>query len=309
MRIAIIDIGTNTFNLLIVDLQNGGQEILLKTRTAVKLGEGGLGHIASEPFKRGTEALRAFNQLIEEYKVDRVYAYATSAVRCADNGADFVHLVKKKLGIHIEVIDGQREANLIYQGVRDSVNLKSTSLILDIGGGSNELILANEATVFWKESYPLGVTRLFEDFKPSDPISSQEIERIETFLETEMASLFEAIKAHPPTSLVGASGSFPTFQRMIEHQFPEQASASKDAASVELSMAHFDEICEWLIHSTLAEREANPAIESFRVEYIVVASILTRLILRKCGISKMHCSYYNLKEGAVAELRGSVRRA
>ena len=155
MKTAIIDLGTNTFNLLIVE----GNTTLFKTKIAVKLGQGGItkGYIAEAPFQRGFEALKKHLQTIEKYQADRTLAFATSAIRSTRNGVDFVVKVKTELGLHIEVIDGNKEAELIYLGVQQALDLgDSNKLIMDIGGGSTEFVICNKKEIFWKQSFQLG---------------------------------------------------------------------------------------------------------------------------------------------------------
>ena len=141
MRVAIIDLGTNTFNLLICDKKGESQKTIFKNKIAVKLGEGGIdkGIIDQAPYQRGIKALEDHLNTIKEYDVDKVRAFATSAIRSTKNGADFVSEVFEKLALKIEVIDGDKEAELIYQGVRKAIQFDlDYKLIMDIGGGSTE---------------------------------------------------------------------------------------------------------------------------------------------------------------------------
>ena len=117
MRIAIIDLGTNTFNLLIAEINyDEGIKYLFETKLAVKLGEGGItkGLIAAEPFRRGISALKIHKQTIENYKADKTFAFATSAIREASNGEEFIDKVKEETDIDVEIISGNKEAELIY---------------------------------------------------------------------------------------------------------------------------------------------------------------------------------------------------
>ena len=131
---------------------------------------------------------------MEEYDVDKLRAFATSAIRSTKNGGDFVSEVFEKLALKIEVIDGDKEAELIYQGVGKAIPFDlDCKLIMDIGGGSTEFIIANAEGVQWKKSYQLGVSRLKELFKPKDPITQEEIQTIE-HRESELKDLIENIK-------------------------------------------------------------------------------------------------------------------
>ncbi|MCE9538076.1 MAG: phosphatase, partial [Bacteroidetes bacterium] len=167
-RIAVIDLGTNTFNLLIVEVSSDKTyELVFQTKISVKLGEGGInkGFIAPLPFNRGIDALKVHKQTIEKYNVGKVYAIATSAIRGASNGAEFVAKANEECNIDVQVISGDKEAETIYYGVRDAVKMSDeVSLIIDIGGGSTEFIIANKHQIFWKQSFLLGVARLLEMF-------------------------------------------------------------------------------------------------------------------------------------------------
>ena len=153
MRVAVIDLGTNTFNLLIadVDKQNKTFSKVFNEKIASKLGRGGINNriIVPEAFQRGVEALTQQKQIIDTYNCEKVFAIATSAIRNAENGPDFVSTVKRKLGISIQVISGDEEAELIYKGNRLACDISQKSVILDIGGGSNEFIIADSEKIYW----------------------------------------------------------------------------------------------------------------------------------------------------------------
>ena len=217
-KIGIIDLGTNTFNLLIAEVDGIDHKVIHKNKIAVKLGEGGItkGFIADRAFQRGLKALENHRNTLKMHQVDECYAIATSAIRSASNGTQFTEIVKSSLNLHINIIDGLEEAELIFAGVKQAIDLKdSPKLIIDIGGGSTEFIIANEAEVFWKKSYKLGAARLLEMFEPSDPITLEEVDRIELHLEQELKELIEMVRAYEVDCLIGSSGSFDTLAEMI----------------------------------------------------------------------------------------------
>ncbi|HXC03767.1 MAG TPA: phosphatase, partial [Bacteroidia bacterium] len=201
MRLAIIDLGTNTFNLLIAETHaDGSYRVIFKTKVASKLGEGGIneGIIRPPAFQRGIDALKGYKIKMEELGVQTIYAFATSAIRSASNGSDFVQAVKEQTGIEIKVISGDREAELIYYGVRKAVHMQeSYSLIMDVGGGSTEFIIANKHRIIWKQSFNLGAARLLARFHESDPITIVEIERLRAYLLKELLPLFDAVRQFP----------------------------------------------------------------------------------------------------------------
>ena len=303
MKIAIIDLGTNTFNLLIASPEHSSFAIEYKTKLPVKLGEGGIneGRIAPEPFKRGTEAMRQFSQMAESHKCDRVYALATAAIREATNGEEFVDAVRRKTGIYVDVIDGDREAELIYRGVRHAVPLEGTALIMDIGGGSTEFILADREQVYWKQSFPLGVTRLFEKFNPKDPITAEDLAALEEHLKDTLSPLRDALQNHQPELLIGASGSFTTFAQLQAQHFPEDV-IDVQAPACPLNPAHFETVTEHLLRSTLQERLADPAIPDFRAASIHLSAYLAGFVFTAARLKRMVRSSYAMKEGMIAEL-------
>src|SRR4051812_26505417 len=179
MKIAIIDLGTNTFNLLVVEVSERGFKEIYGTKLSVKLGEGGINknYITAKAFERGIDALKKYKKTIRRYKAERVVALATSAIREASNGDKFINRVKVETGISIKKISGNEEAGLIYLGVRKAVKMSDKkSLIMDIGGGSTEFIIADERKIYWKKSFLLGAARLLEKFNPSDPITNLQVE-------------------------------------------------------------------------------------------------------------------------------------
>jgi len=301
MRIAVIDLGTNTFNLLIANV-NGDKSfaIEMSTKQGVKLGKGGINKktILPEAIERGLKAIESHMQVIRHMGVDKTYAFATSAIRSASNGNHFVNLIKEKHGLHVEVITGEREAELIYHGVNQAVDLsREKHLIMDIGGGSNELIIANHQEIFFKHSFPLGISRLLDKFAPSDPITAEEISRVEAYVEKELHLLFEATAIHKPKVLVGSSGSFDTYRSVLT-----KGEDPCKPPSFVIKMQDYQQLHQQLLKSTLEERMAMPGMEAMRVEMIVLASIFTRLVIEKIGITHMVQSCYALKEGAVWDI-------
>lgn len=299
-KTAIIDLGTNTFNLLIVE----GSSTLYKTKIAVKLGEGGItkGYIAEAPYQRGLQALKQHLATIAEYQVDKTLAFATSAIRSSHNGMKFVQEVKEVLDLNIQVIDGDREAELIYYGVQQALDLgHEKSLIMDIGGGSTEFIICNKEEIFWKKSFQLGAARLLEKFEPADPISVNEIQQIETYLEECLAPLWTALLQHPCHILVGSSGSFDTLAEVIAHQFYDIGMLN-EKTTYNFQLTDYAWLHKKLLHSNLVERLAIPGMIPMRADMIVISSIFINFLLKKEKIREMKLSTYALKEGVLKTL-------
>lgn len=305
MRIAIIDLGTNTFNLFIAEIiSNGSYKKIYKSKISVKLGEGGINRnfIEEKPFKRGIRALKKHNATIQEHRVEKIIAFATSGIRSATNGEEFVQQAQKKTGIHITVISGDREAELIYYGVRSAVTMTDKlSLIVDIGGGSTEFIIANAEKIFWKQSFLLGAARILEKFNPHDPILENEIKEIENYLERELAPLFDAVKKFPVVELLGSSGSFDSLAEMISYRF-HAIEDLKGKTEYTFHLPDCYEMYNVIIKSSVEERNRMDGLVKMRVDMIVVSAIFVNFIIQKLHITKFRLSRYSLKEGVLWEV-------
>jgi exopolyphosphatase / guanosine-5'-triphosphate,3'-diphosphate pyrophosphatase len=310
MRIAIIDLGTNTFNLLIAEkTENNSYRILLNTKEGVKLGEGGINkrYITETSAQRGIDAIARHYERMIPYKPDKIVAFATSAIRDAENGAEFANTLKEKFNLTINIIDGDKEAELIYLGVKQTLPFTGKRfIILDIGGGSNEFIIADDNGVLWKRSFPLGMARLLDRFKPSDPITSSEIKTIEEYLDPELSELFEKVDEYKPEIFVGASGSFDSFILMLSSEglLTHQNGDISHILPIEI----FHVLHRKLIHSTSLERDQMKGLEPVRRDMIVLATIFVNFVLNRIGVNTVYQSAYSLKEGAVWEMMNNLKK-
>ena len=313
-RLALIDMGTNTFHLLIVELpeaRHAQPVVLLRTKVGVRLGEGGIskGHIAPEPYARALHTLAGFKEEMELHQVTDVRATATSAMRVTANGPELVKDIFEQTGIRVEVIAGDREAELICAGVRQAVALgPEPHLIMDIGGGSVEFIIANEQTIFWKQSFEIGAQRLLDKFFPdaSGVISAEAVAAEKDYLRTVLAPLAAAVAESRPVGLIGASGSFDSLADM---QLGRLRTEAELPPSTELTLESFRRSYAQLLRLPHEERKTLPGILSMRADMLVVAAILTDYVLELTGITHLRTSAYALKEGLLAEMLQSPSQA
>ncbi|MDP4630128.1 MAG: hypothetical protein NWS89_03215 [Flavobacteriales bacterium] len=335
-RVAIIDCGTNTFNLLVKEKVEGKWKTLFKTKLPVKLGAGGFSENVLLPNRmaRGIDALYSYKNVIDSLGVKDVRVFATSAVREASNGNEFVARVKKHLNFDMEVISGDREAELIFEGVVQTTGeLKEDYLIMDIGGGSTEFIFVRDQKPLWRKSYLLGVSRLHGMLKPSSRINQDDVNRLRIHLNKELQDLISFLKENPVKILVGSSGSFDTLFDMYQFGVAEGASkvgeakgSAKGASKVGFAEGAFEEpfkeptegtmdhnkrlneipfssypsIHQWLVGSTLEERLKHPSIPQMRAEYMPLSTYLVKFVLEQSSFNKMYQSEYALKEGVLA---------
>jgi exopolyphosphatase/guanosine-5'-triphosphate,3'-diphosphate pyrophosphatase len=305
-KVAVMDLGTNTFHLLIAEGDATNPHTLLKITEPVKLGEGGInkGIIQPAAYTRGVNAMQQFHQHIVQHKVDELKAIATSALRSASNGGNFIDEVKQKTGIRIETINGDEEADFIYKGVKAGTCLsQQNSLIVDIGGGSVEFILGNIDGIIYKQSFEIGAARLMDRFHKIDPIPAESIKELNDFLAIHLNDLFKDIANYPITNLIGSSGAFETFAELIELQKGNPFDLQKIKTYL-FQNAEFLSVTDQLIRSSHQERERNKGITSIRVDMIVSSALVTRFIMQKLDISAVIMSTNSLKEGVLADMLG-----
>jgi len=301
MRLAVLDLGTNTFHLLIAERDSNCEaHFLSKNKIYVKLAEEGIGHIGEAAFQRGLDALRTFKAELDTAGVSaaNTRALGTAALRTADNASDFLQQATEILGIRPEIVPGEREAELIQKGVRQAVPfpIGKRVLIMDIGGGSVEFVIADRERVFWQKSFPVGVAVLWRRFHHSDPIEQEEVQQIEQYLETALDELWQAIARHPSSILVGASGTFDVIDLFLLDP------AEKPELYGYIPVMDFYPLYKLLLRSTLAERRAMLHLPAERAEMVVAALVLIRVVLKKIGVGEIYTSVYAMKEGMLAEM-------
>jgi exopolyphosphatase/guanosine-5'-triphosphate,3'-diphosphate pyrophosphatase len=303
MTTAVIDLGTNTFNLLITTDEG---QVVFNDKIPVKLGKGGIHQnlIAPDAFQRGIHALERFRDICKLKEVDRVYAFATSAVRSATNAHEFIEAAAEECGININVIDGNREAMFIYEGVARAVPLTETTLIVDIGGGSTEFVIANKQGVLWQASYPLGVSRLLETFAPDDPLSASDIEKLNEHFEIVLSEMLAEVRKHKPTCMVGSSGSFETLHDICATRFKHEGLTPGQASS-RIYLHELHVVSELLLSSSLTDRLVMPGMLAMRADTLHISALQIQFILQQTGIKELFLSLYALKEGVIASIKNT----
>lgn len=301
MRIAVIDMGTNTFNLLIVECASLQFQILYSTKQPVKLGQRSTTQhiIDASAQHRILHTLQQYLQIIQNYRVDKIIAVATSSIRTAKNQLQILQDIQNKLHLKVDVIDGEREAELIYYANRYAIQMNNdTHLIMDIGGGSTEFIIANAQQIFWKKSFLLGMARLIDEIKPQDPIHPDDIERTYHYLQQSLMPLSFAINTHHPQILVGSSGVFDSLVEMIEANLHL---VQKTNSACEISIDDFYTIYHQILPLSYQERLNYKGLIQMRADMIVMSLILIDYILKTYDLKKIKISFYSLKEGIVIE--------
>lgn len=299
MNVAIIDLGTNTFNLLIASINDGKYKAEFVTKEFVKLGEGGINLSTIQPmaFTRGINTLMDYKSICERYQCERIIGIATSAIRNATNGQEFVKQAKDLTNIDIFTIDGDQEAEFIYKGTCCAIELKNdVNLIMDVGGGSTEFIICDKKELYWKKSVEVGVTRLFELFHKEDPISITNIQKVESHLDNLLSEVISQAKKYNVSTLIGCSGAFTSMANIILCK-KNQEEILKSTTSYDFYFEDFYAIHQLLLQTTLKERLEIEGLIAERAPIMVVGSILVNYVIEQVGIKYFRLSRFALKEG------------
>lgn len=298
MRGAVIDLGTNTFGLIIYEIIDENIKILITDKSFVNLGDEGINSniLSPQAMERAYFAITHFVETCRSFNVypDKIDGFGTSALRDAKNAKEFLDKIEKQNNLKIQLIDGKKEAELVFEGVsRIHLFAEESSCIMDIGGGSTEFTVTKSNIVQEQNSFNIGISRIMQLFELSDPLTKEDIKRIEIYLKYQTKSYFENISVE---SLIGAAGSFETFFNLI-YQTSSYSNNSTHILPVEKLKTILDE----LIHSTRAERDENFWIIDYRKEMINVAALKTKWVLDLIGAKSCYFSPSGLKEGIIAE--------
>lgn len=292
MKKAVIDLGTNTFNLLVGSVFGDKLEIIYCEKEAVLLGMNGInnGSIAEDAWMRAMQTLFRFKKRCEKQNVDEIIGFGTSALRGAKNGELFVKEVYENIGIRIHIISGSQEAQLIYRGVRWLFDFKQAATIMDIGGGSTEFIAANAGGIVEAQSFDIGVSRLYQNLNKRNNLTANDFKFINEYLEARAGRFFEEDRS---TLLIGASGSFETFYEMI---FQKKFTAEEKMVTLPL-LPLLDQL-NWVIDSRYEDRINHKWIVPMRKKMIPIAAFKIKWIIQKLNADRVLLSPYSLKEGA-----------
>lgn len=305
-NLAAIDIGTNSFHLIVVSVkENTNFDIIDREKEVIRLGEGSSGDIKKirpEAMERAVEALRRFKGIADSHNAE-IKAVATSAVREALNNHEFIEKVFNETGIDIQVISGQEEARLIYLGVLKAVPVyNKLALCFDIGGGSTEFVIGKEANILYSTSLKLGAVRLTQKFFPDFKITKSAVEICRNWIEGEISHVLRETKIYNHEVVVGSSGTFLSAASMIAAKRGMDTNASLALNNFSFTKEELFEVeKEVLSKKTTSQRKKIAGLDSKRADIIPAGIILLATIVRLMGIEKLTASDYALREGTIID--------
>jgi exopolyphosphatase / guanosine-5'-triphosphate,3'-diphosphate pyrophosphatase len=324
-KIAIIDLGTNGFRLYIAEVPAVGIfNIIHRESNDLKIASEGFDRIGEAPFARGLAAMRQFSTDLKRFDVSEVVAFGTAALRLASNGGEFMATVERETGINIQLISGEREAELIYKGMRlgfsekkgplsiwrETTSRKSGNgifdektpvLMVDVGGGSVEFIIGDAEKVHWSRSFNVGVTILKQGFQPNPTITPTEITAINHFLTTTCADLIQAIEVFKPQIPVIACGTL-DFLVKILRACPDSSSGGLSNENFELSKTQFDAFYQQLTFLSETELAQTPDVPKEKIEMLAVSFVLMDWIMGILDANRLTVSAFSMKAGMLYEL-------
>jgi exopolyphosphatase / guanosine-5'-triphosphate,3'-diphosphate pyrophosphatase len=303
MRLGAIDVGSNSVHMLIADVNRQGDiEVVDRAKEMVRLGRKSFitGSLTEESMELTVRSLSYFKRLLKIRRVNRIRAVATSAVREARNRAAFINRVRSETGIALRVITGEEESRLIYRAARHALGLEGgPHLLVDVGGGSVELVLVKGGKPLWMRSVKLGVARLTERFLASDPPSTSERKRLEKHLEGEIGDLMRQARRTGVEDAIGTSGTINTLVAMARAARGEEIGRLHGASA---SAAEVADIAAELAETHQYARAELPGIDAKRADLMPAAGILADFILRRSGAALLTACTWAMREGLLLEM-------
>ena len=302
MRVATIDIGTNSVLLLVAEVEGGALRAILERATITRLGEGvdRNRRLLPEACARTLACLAEYQVALNEQAVSRLDIVGTSAMRDAIGGEAFIASAKEILGVAPRVIDGPEEARLTFIGALSGLAISGEVTVFDIGGGSTEIVRgeldASTRSIDAAVSLNIGSVRLFERHVRSDPPTPEEMQRVERDI-TE--ALGDAPKLDANATLVGVAG---TVTQLAAVQLKLERYDAARVHGSELTRDAVDQLATLLARLSLSQRRALPGMSPSRADVIVVGSAIARAVLHWSGATKLLVSDRGVRWGLAAEL-------
>lgn len=299
-----IDIGTNSIRLLVAYVEKGKITRSYKDLETTRIGENvdKNGLLSEAAMERSIQAIVRFAERIREEGIQDIQIIATSAVRDAENREDFVHRVKAATNVDIDVISGEREAYLGFLGVlKGSKDPEERILVIDIGGGSTELILGGSSGIQQAVSLNLGAVRMTEKYITTDPITQEEMERLMAGIDLVAADTLESLKKYPIDRAIGIGGTATTAGAMVKKL---EVYDRDEIHNFDVSQQQLKELWTKVKVSTLEERTGMQGLHPKRADVILAGITILDRILTKLELDNIRISEYDNLEGLVLEKAG-----
>ena len=300
MRVAVIDIGTNSTRLLVADIDGGRVRELERRSTVTRLGRGvdTSGQLAAEAIEDVCATVAEYIEIYEALHPERVAALATSAVRDAENGGAFIAELRERFAMNARVLDGEEEARLTYLGACSGREGTDRTLVVDIGGGSTELIVSSESEIGFHASLQAGTVRHSERHLAHDPPAPSELETladdVHSLIDAELGA--EAmVRARDGIAVAGTPTSLAAIDLSLDPYDPTAVEGHR------LSLAAIQRMCSRLSAMPLAERLEVTGLHPDRAPTIVAGIVILIQVMRAFGLSEIAVSEHDILYGVALE--------
>ena len=303
VRVAVIDLGSNSFRLLVADVRSrGGIEPVLREREMLHLG-GALdstGSLGDKQIGAAVSAAGRLHGLANRTGAEEVVAVATSAIRSATNRTEILEQLGEVVGSDVRVLDGVEEARLGFIGVAASVALPAEPhLVADLGGGSLEIAIGRGATVEWSTSQPLGVTRLHAEFVGDDPMPSETARAIRDHVKAHLASSMNAATVHGAGAAAAVGGPVRAIARVVARRTLGWTPANLNQFYLTVDETRLT--MEDMLSRTAEQRNAVPGVKESRAEQMATAAVIVHTLMESLGFERLWVSYWGLREGLIID--------
>ena len=303
MRIAAIDIGTNSVHMIVVRVRPDlSFEVIDREKAMVRLGAGGLDgkELTTEAMGAALQALSKFKRLAESHTVDVILAAATSATREARNGGEFLSRIEAETGIRPRVITGAEEARLIHLAAVYGVDVGGArAVVIDIGGGSTEITLGTATSVQAARSFKIGVIRLTERFVKSDPLSGRDEQKLTKHILSEIDRHCEQITSSGFDRVIGTSGTILSLGTVATAM--SDGAIPSELRNLRVGAKQIRRLRKEVVGLSLAQRLTIPGLDPRRADLVVAGGVLLDTILRRLGAEDITLCDLALREGLVLD--------
>jgi exopolyphosphatase / guanosine-5'-triphosphate,3'-diphosphate pyrophosphatase len=303
LRLAAVDVGSNSIHMVIAQADpDGGVTTLWRMKETVGLGRISFPSrkLSADAMDRAFKALERFQQAARQRNCEKLIAVATSAVREATNGGEFVERVRRQLGFFLKVVSAREEARLIYLAVRHAMPLDNKPhLIIDIGGGSVEFIVGDETKAALLESRKLGAARMTAQCIKSDPITEDERRKVQRVYDRELAPLVASIQKLKPVSCIGTSGTLENIAAMCA-----RGETGNGTGLGVIERAPFMKLLDQLVSSRSEERSRIRGLDAGRKDQIVAGALLVGELFKRLNLKKIELCPAALREGILLDYLG-----
>lgn len=303
MRVAAIDVGTNSVHLMVAEIAaDGSWTVVEKARQQIELGANGLGdnRIQPDAYQRGLDAMIAFKQVIDGLNVTSVNCAATSAVREAENGDDWCRAVREQAGIRVRTISGAEEGRLIHLGARADLDFsRGRVLLMDLGGGSTEFILCDSEGTQVVESIPAGHIRLADAFHKTEPIQKDDYASLKSNIKAVLKPLYRRVGKRDFYTLVGTSGTLRCLAMMATLARGDEA--PEHSHGLVLHLSELEILVKQLKSSTFEEILAIPGMDPRRKRTITAGAVFVRQVMRAYELDELVTSERSLRDGLIVD--------